>query len=245
MDDDPNDRTGPPTRGPIEDGPWPQVLTTRVGSGGAEPRIHGYAVDDDLAVHYGAAERTYLCLTGELPEDDGWTGRVLDVSLGFASALSAGDGPAWTAVTARLTGGHDGGWMAAGSIALLEEARAWSVRLESLSRLPRWTWRAASASGHVLQPEDGEGAHRAGVYRRTMERLGVGERAPEGLPEDWGLEPTLVWTWCGLGLTQPRHWTALWFWARWPTMVAEAGRLKPGAFRSYPMNVPRFEYEEP
>ncbi|HJL42970.1 MAG TPA: hypothetical protein RMG48_16820 [Myxococcales bacterium LLY-WYZ-16_1] len=231
-------------RGPIDDGPWPDHMTTRVCSPGSAPRIHGYGVDDDLAVHYGATERLYLAWTGQLPE--GPQARLLDTSLGFASAIHAGDGPTWAAITARLAGGHDGAWMSTGSIVLLEEGEAWSRRLSPLAELSPWAHGPLSPEAReAVRPDDAPSGERALAFVAALEQAGLRSFASEGAPEGWGLEALLVWTWCGLGFRRPRLWTALWFQARWPVLVAEAARMKPSAFRTYPMNLPPFAYEDP
>jgi hypothetical protein len=65
--------------GPLEDAPFPEKLNARVVTPGANPRVHGYDVEGDLAAHYTSSETMLLCLTGELPEP----GSVGDVRGGF------------------------------------------------------------------------------------------------------------------------------------------------------------------
>src|SRR5690606_2603574 len=63
-------------RGPVEDHAWPARLSARVATARPVPRIHGYAIADDLARYYSLAEQTLLALTGAIPDEA--TGRAFE-----------------------------------------------------------------------------------------------------------------------------------------------------------------------
>ncbi|RMG17340.1 MAG: hypothetical protein D6729_09010 [Deltaproteobacteria bacterium] len=106
-------------KGPIEDRSWRKWLTARVATA---DRLHGYAVEDDLACHYTPSEVLFLALTGRLP-DEACRDRLHRalVQLGHTSIAEA---PVHAAVLARLCGAEVGGVLQTGLLALVEQARA-------------------------------------------------------------------------------------------------------------------------
>jgi len=53
--------------GPLEEASFPEQLSARVVTPGANPRLHGYDVEGDLARHYQPSDLLFLLLIGELP----------------------------------------------------------------------------------------------------------------------------------------------------------------------------------
>lgn len=106
---------------PFSQNPWPSKLTARVVSPGADPRIHGYAVQDDLARHYRFSDVIYLSLTGELPTDA--QSRMFEQVLIRLSPISVGEAPSHAASLARVCDGSNSAVIGTGAMALAEQAR--------------------------------------------------------------------------------------------------------------------------
>jgi len=221
-------------RGPIEDGRWPEGPTARVVTPGSEPRIRGYAVDDDLALHAGFAERVWLTFAGELPEPRAL--RVFEATLAFASPAHVGEAPTGAAVAARLAGGRRAGFIQSAVVVLGEQAQRFDEIAAAL---------ASTSPGEplpeALEPGDDEDPERVETFARVVAAI---EGGVEPRWDGFGPMAALADAWMQLGFRRPEVWIALWIQARIPAVVAEALYVRPGMFHLYPMNTPIFVYEE-
>jgi len=205
-------------RGPIEDGQWPERWTARVVRPGPRPRIRGYDVDSDLALHYGWSERTFLTHRGRFPTED--EARDFERSLAFASPATVDEGPTAAASVARLAGARPAGFMVSVVTVLSEEAQSLVVE-------------GADGQGPLFDPVrvadfvDGLSEERRG-------RVEEGRRLAVALRDCWR----------ALGFGKPEAWVELWVLSRLPAVLAEAFAVRPGSFRQVPMRLPDFAYEE-
>jgi citrate synthase len=90
-------------------------------SPGPDPRIHGYAVEGDLAPHYRFSDVIYLSLTGELPTDA--QSRTFERALILLSPISIAEAPSHAASLARVCDATHSAVIGTGAIALAEQAR--------------------------------------------------------------------------------------------------------------------------
>ncbi len=194
---------------------WPLKLPARIIEPGKEPRIQGYDVNEDLARHYGFAEVMILALTGELPSRE--ESLLFERLLVLLSPANPGSAPTHAASVSRLCGASD-----AAIIATTAGLLAESVTLAEVSHLG---WEENSLK-HALS--------------RIMR--------DSGFEPSWNDDDSLaelistVLTACGLTLDWQRT-TALTL-AALPAAIAEASSWVRGDFKSYPMNLPAFRYEE-
>lgn len=170
------------------DGDWPEQLAARVIDPGPPLRIHGYAIDDDLARHRSVSDVTYLALTGELPSAE--QSRMFAATMIRLAGITVAEAPAHAAVLARICSGTTSSIIGVAAIALGEQARSLVAEYRSGSR-------------HGLL--------------EALERC--------GLLRDEQLEAAIVS-------------------ARLPIVIAEALATPAGSYREYPLNVPRFVYED-
>jgi hypothetical protein len=222
--------------GPLEETAFPETLSARVVTPGAKPRIHGYDVEGDLAVHYGATETLFLSLTGELPSND--AAKLLEVALAFLAPVSTAHASTHSAVLARLCGASTSTTIGTAAIGLGEQAR---VLLDEHDALLDWL-----ANPSMTFPD----RHRASAAsdRASVERLGAA-LAQSGISVSaLDHEPTrsaaLLSVLYAAGLTRREQMEAAIVVARLPVALAEAFRETVANFRTYPTNLPLFQYEE-
>lgn len=223
-------------RGPVEDGPWPKELAARAVSLDASPRLFGYDVRGDLVPNYGFVEIAWLALTGALPRTRAH-GAAVEVVLGHLSVVTALEAPAHAAGLSRLCGSATSSVVSIGALTLAEQARACVE-----SHAPLWPW----LRGEVEQrpalldagPED-----EAAVRGLSARLEAVGHegalRSLEGRPR---LETACLGALFELGL-EPERMVGMWVWCKLPCVMAEAFEVPQGRLRTYPMDLPRFEYE--
>lgn len=221
--------------GPVESTAWPTELDAHVVEPGPAPRMYGYDVQADLAPHYGFADLLLLACTGELP--DAHEARALEIALLFLSPASVAEAPVHAAWLSRLCGATTGATVAVAAIAFAEQARFVLAEHEDL-----FAW-LADPSGPFPARHRAHSEEEA----RAMERLSAA-LAPTGvtvsaLDEGPTLTAALLSALYAVGLRQPAHIELAWTLSRLPAAVAEAGHVRPLAFRSYPMNTPPFRYE--
>ena len=220
---------------PIDEAEWPSQLTARVVSPGAQPTLHGYDVETDLATHYSFAETILLSLTGEPPTKG--HGRAFEILLQFSAPSPVNEAPTHAAVLARICVGTTSSILGTAAVGLAEQAR---VVAES-----HRSWIAALANPVAALPPE---------FRATSdeERLSV-ERLRHALREHLrvpALEHDVSRTAavlaglyeCGLhGADQLESALVL---ARMPTALAEALATPPGSYRHYPVLLPPIAYDE-
>jgi hypothetical protein len=220
--------------GPIDDPPWPTQLVGRVVTRDAAPRVHGYDVQRDLAVHYRLGETILLCLTGEPPSEA--TGKAFEVAMTFASPVDAGEAPAHAGIVARMCGAPASGVVAVVATAMAERQRSWVAEQQALA-----AWLADNGTPF---PED--------ASAKTEEDREAVTRFRACLPPAFASHPVFghdarldacvlaVMHACGIA-NEDRLVAALTI-AGLASACAEAFATKPGDFKSYPMNTPPFTY---
>ena len=233
--------------GPVESRTWPDALPARAVEPGPYRRIFGYDVERDVAKHYAFSDSLLLGLTGELPDDA--RSRAFAAVLTFASAMSVRDAPMHAAVLSRICGVRTGGILAVALLALGEHIDALLRRLEPLfADAPvddAAVDDAAVDNAAVDELPAGLNA-RDDDERRSIanlrELLGDGFVVPL-LAKDLGLEPALLCVLRACGLVTSFQMCSALSIARLPSVLAEVVSTKVGDFKSYPMDLPHFEYD--
>ncbi len=222
--------------GPIEQYPWPDKLTARAIAPGADPRVYGYSVENDLARHYRFTDLVLLSLTGELPTDA--QSAAFDVALQFLAPLSIAEAPTHAAVLARVCGARVSGINAVAAVALAERARAFAERHASL--LDWLPTRAGDPPEPYLATTEADHAATQALQRALAVR-GVSDAAP---PESLNRAASLITVLYAAGLTQTAQIETALVLASLAPSVGEAMQHAVASFREYPMQLPRFEYED-
>lgn len=206
----------------------PERLTARVVSPGPDPAIHGYAVADDLARHFGFGEVIFLALTGEAPERA--AGQAFERALIFAAPITIAEAPSHAAALARLCAAKPSSVAAVAAIGLAEQAR---FRLEELAPLLAWLreGREGPPPGAVPDP-------RTAALHDVLRSVDLEVDARDA---DLPLAAALVAVFHDLGLREPWQIEAAFTVARWPVAMAEAMSNAPGALGTYPIRLPPFE----
>jgi hypothetical protein len=223
--------------GPIDSRTWPRELTAHAVTPGAERRLFGYDVERDLAAFYRFSDLLFLSLVGELPDDA--RSRAFEIALCFALPVPVADAGVHGPVLARLCGARPSGVLSVAGLVLGEQTTA----------------TLAAASAALEARERGESAGLPAALRATSEpeRASVGALASmlTGLVEvpvladDPSREIALVAVLRACGITSAFQLASLLALVRIPSAVAEASRVKPGDFATYPIDTPHFEYVAP
>ena len=222
--------------GPIEDHSFPTTLEARVTTPGPNPRLHGFSVEEDLALYYRYPELVLVALTGTLPDEI--RGRAFDVALQFLAPVSVAEAPAHAAVLARICSARPSSVIAVACIALVERAR----HLMSEHReLFEWL---DHGQGELPPRYRGHGEE----DRASLERLRKALAAAGADVPTLGLGPNR-WTAIFLtlhfaGLRRAEHWEAVLVMSGLAPVLAEAEAHAPCSFDHYPMDLPAFVYEE-
>jgi len=227
--------TRPP--GPIEQYAWPEELDGHVVTPGPSPRLHGYDVEGDLAIHYRFADVALLVLIGEVPSDE--QAAAFDVAMTFLAPLSIAEAPAHAAALSNLCGAPSTGVFGVAAVAAAERARALLGESPALLDLLGSPSETVDASLTASSDEEHQSVQR---LREALARRGV--RVP-ALDRPLSRRAALVATLFFAGLTRPAQLEAALVLASLPAVIAEAHHHTPGAFAGYPMQLPPFEYEDP
>ncbi len=220
-------------RGPVESRAWPDQLPARAVSTSPTPRLFGYAVETDLAAHYRFSDTLLLSLTGELPDDA--RSRAFEVALTFACAMSVSEAPIHAAMLARTCGVRPGGTLAVGMLSLGEVS-------DQIVRAIGTSLDEPMTSGPLPKDLSAEDDHtRASVSR--LRALVEPHLDVPALRRDPTIVVALVAVFRGCGLHTPFQLSVALAMARLPSVVAETSATKVGDFKSYPMDVPHFDYD--
>lgn len=224
-------------QGPLEEASFPEKLSARVVTPGANPRLHGYDVESDLAAHYTASALTLLALTGELPSEEALA--IFEVASAFLAPVSVAHASTHAAVLARLCGATTSTTIGTAAIGLAEQARSVLDQHEDLLRWLRKPTDELPEPFRATGPEDSDSVDRL--------RLLLSKRGLE-LPS-LALRPTrtaaLLMALYAAGLRRRARIEAAIVLSRMPSVIAEALAERPTNFGNYPLNLPRFSYEEP
>lgn len=223
--------------GPLESAAFPERLRARVITPGAQPQIHGYDVEADLAQHYGFADLLLLLLTGELPTSE--VSAAFEVALCFLSPVSVAHASTHASVLARLCGASTSTTIGVAATALGEQARVTLAEHESLLR---WD----EASGEPL-PEAHLATEEAEL--RSIERLKTALLPTKLVVPGLSLGPTrnaaLILLLRACGLKRKEQMELVFSLSRLPAAISEAFAERATNFGNYPINLPQFSYQDP
>lgn len=217
--------------------PFPERLRGHVVSPEADPRIHGYAVQSDLAQHTSFVAIGWLALTGELPSPA--ERAALEYALACLAPLHVGEGPVHAAVLARISGGPDHVLPGVAAVALGQHA-ANEIRM----------------TGALFAWLDGRGRPPAEAIVPDPDAAALARHdAAVAASADWFERPlparpvlTRVATAYALlhhlGIIDGLRLQAFAAWARLPAVLAEAGYARAGGVNTYPARLPAYEYME-
>lgn len=227
-------RAAAPARylGPFDREAWPETLAAHaVSADGA--RLHGYAVDGDLARFYGVADLAWLALCGELPTAD--QRAALDVALVLLAPVPVAQAPSHAAILSRIAGAPPAATIGIAAIGLGEQVR------DERARLATWlAWLDAPTGAPPPAGADQlDGATRAWLDARLRGWFGDDAGLPDQ-PLSRAAAGYLILH--RLGVRAPLAVEALAVWARLPTVIAEASHVELGAVRSYPARLPDYQY---
>ena len=225
-----------PRSGPFDDHTWPEKLTARVVTPGARPRLHGYDIEGDLALHYPWHASVLLSLVGELPNDS--TARLFDVTLHFLGAISVAEAPSHAAVLARICDASTAAMSGIAMLALGEHARF------LVGRYRPWVEWLRSPLGEI--PHVARGV--SDDERTTVDRLRTVTAATgiavAGLERGIDRSAALLACLFHCGLTCDEQLEVAIALARFPLVMAEALSTPPRTFKDYPVTLPKIRYEE-
>ena len=200
---------------PINAVDWPDKLPARVVEEGRAPRLQGYEVDGDLARHYHFADVVFLALTGELPKEK--TSGLFERILILLSPANAGSAATHAAGVSRLCGASEAAVFATSAGLLAQTA----------------------ASGEVSHLGWEEPALEEALAR-LFEEEGFEVPWTRGVPASEAVASALE----ACGLTSEQQRVAAVAIGALPASIAEALAWRRGGFKTYPMNLPAFRYEE-
>jgi hypothetical protein len=126
--------------------------------------------------------------------------------------------------------------LATGAIGLSEQAAA---ILDRARPLLDWLARPEDPFPQECRPRDDRERARVALLRQALLAGGL---VPGVLAHDPGLEAALLGTLHTCGLRQTAQMMAAILLARFACVTAEAMAVQPTAFRSYPLDLPHFEY---
>lgn len=222
--------------GPIEDHAFPPHVEARVVTPGADPRLHGFSVESDLAVHYRFPELVQVALTGAVPDEA--RGRAFDIALQFSAPLAVSEAPTHAAVLARLCGARTSSILAVTCIALAERARTLVAEHHDLV-----AW-LDDPAGELPVRFRARGAEDRASVERLRGALAAAAIAVPALEHDPDRQSALFMTLHFAGLTRAEHLETALVLASLAPSLAEAEAHRAGAFEQYPMRLPDFAYED-
>ncbi len=222
--------------GPFEDGDWPDRVVAHAVAWDPAPRLHGYAVDDDVAVRYSWAELILLALTGELPDEA--AGAAFDVALQFACPQSVNEAPVHAAVVSRNVGAPLASAVASGVVVAGQAARALVARHE-----PMLAWLADGATGMppaAVRSDSVDDDRGVAALDACLDSRGAGAyRVASPLSREAAVTAVMV----ACGLRNADQLVAAWMLSRAVAIAAEACATRRGGMTSYAANVPPHRYE--
>ncbi|MFT3693228.1 MAG: hypothetical protein QM831_08805 [Kofleriaceae bacterium] len=216
----------PPSRGALDDTPWPETLIARAtdSSDATDDRLFGYAVLGDVAANYGFSDAVYLSIVGELPTPE--QGRIFALAMTAAAPVPVLEASAHTAVLARLSGSTIPSTLGASMLVVGDRTR---VMLEANEAFLRWL-DAPNGPPPVAVPTS-----------PWVEALFAAARLelPTTLPRD----AALLALFHTAGVRTREQLEAALMIARITGVAAEALQTGPQHLPLYPVKVPEFRYE--
>jgi hypothetical protein len=214
---------------------WPQRIKASVVEPGDDPRLHGYAVEGDLARNYGASDVLYLSLYGELPEEA--VSRAFDVAVTFLSTLAVSEGPTHAAYLARVCNAPARAVVEVAAVALAERAH---FVVDGLGGFLSWLDEPSGPPPAEHQTDDAAVARSLARLRAALPPAFPVPALQFPLTRPAALAAVLH----ACGLRKAEQLELVWTLAALGTTFAEGFAARPFAFREYPMDTPAFRYEE-
>jgi hypothetical protein len=223
--------------GPLDVVPWPTQLKARVVSNGAERRIHGYSVENDLAKNYSFTETILLGLTGELPTAE--QARAFDVALTFMAPITVAEAPTHAALIARVCVATTSTLSGTAAIGLAEQSRFDLTRYGAFI-----SWLNAPTTefpADFAAPSLGERVRVSALKNALVARNGV---MPAHLDHDLDETAAIIAVLFACGLITLAQVEVVRTLARFPFAMAEAFASPPAGHKDYPLMLPTIRYEE-
>lgn len=222
--------------GPLDDGPWPHTLDARVVAPGDAPRIFGYATDEDLVQHYDVGACVGLALTGELLDET--RQRALDAAMIAVAPVAVNQAACHVGLLARVSATTVPSTIAATTLGLAQAAH------HDVARHAPWLeWLDAGSPGTPPPGFESASVSERGAAEALSLRLASFAFSVPALACGPTRVAAVVAVMHACGLTRDAMVTAM-VTAQLPIAMAEALARPTLGMRDYPMNVPRFEYEE-
>ncbi len=211
-------------------------LIARVVKPGPAPQVHGYSVEDDLALNYSYVDLALLALTGDLVEES--LRRAFEVAISFWAPITIAEAPSHAAAVTRLCSAHVSGVFGVAMITLSEQV---SFLVKQHAGLFAWLGDPNSEFPAEARASDEDDRCAVGRLRQA---LGSQLTFPV-LDHDPSLNAAVFGVLYGCGLVDPEHLQAALVWGRFPCVVAESLAVTPVDLRSYPIDIPSFVYINP
>lgn len=227
--------------GVIDGIPFPARLTAHVVEPAPDPRLHGFAIQSDLAQHVGFLDVGWLALTGELPSDA--EREALSRALTMLAPLHAGEGPAHAAILAKISGAPEELVPAITTVAIGQ-----LVATEHRALAPLFAWLEQPVGMPVpivaieTSPTSAQREAHAALAMDSARWFGDARALPA--------EPVLGRVAAAyallhrLGIRDLPRIHAFVTWARLPVVLAEAACTARGAVMTYPTDLPPYRYVE-
>ncbi len=227
--------------GVLDRPPFPSKLTAHVIEPGDDPRVSGYAVKSDLAVHCDLVDVMWLSMRGELPTAT--EREALSRALVWLCPLHVGEGPTHSAVVARVAGAPEEVIPAIGAAAI---GQLVNTELRALAPFFRWLREPGDAPVPEAAVECDATDEAKALYGALASDTARWFGAARALPRHATL--TRVAAAYGvlhqLGAQQPLQLHAFAVWARLASVLGEALRVQPGSVMAYPADLPPYRYFE-
>lgn len=223
--------------GPLDEAPWPKKLTARVVEPGETARIHGYALETDLAANYTFCEIVLLSLTGEIPSAE--KSRAFEVACAVLARTSAGESPMHAALLARVCNATTSAITGVVGIALGEQAR---FDLTGYSPLVAWLANPAGDPPREFLAKDPSASRRTAALREAL--LLRKAFLPQALVFELGPDAAAIAVLHACGLVTLAAIESVRVFARYPIVMAEALSAPPNKYKDYPVTLPSIRYEE-
>jgi hypothetical protein len=225
-----------PSPGPLETASFPNQLRARVVTPGAQPRIHGYDVESDLAHNYSPSAVAFLAVTGELPNPE--VEAALDAILVFAAPVSVACAPTHAAVLAQLCGAP---WKSVISVAAIGLAEQVRFMLDEHEEFLNWLRTpSAEVPERYLATSDEEAA----TVERLRRELAYCRLHVPALVHRLAPAAAVIASLSRCGVTTRQALEVLLVWVRLPLVLAEASTQGIADLKNYPINLPQYVYEE-
>lgn len=223
--------------GPVEDLKWASRLQAHVVTPGERPRIHGYDVRADLAGNISFSQLIILTLTGQLPTEKAL--QAFETVIVFLAPISVAEAPVHASVLAGLCGANSSGIMGVTGITLAQQASfIVTEHSELLNKLSSGEKQSLAPFG----PQNAGEREETELLVKALEKAGL--QAPKECRELNPVAAALTVLHKCCNITDPQVMEAVLVMARIPCVLAESRAVQPGGFRSYPIDLPKFEYRD-